>query len=114
MGDAKKKGGGKTEMELKEKDYQKELEKLHEELVNLQQWVVRKGLKVCAVFEGRDGACKGGTIKAITERVRRFLGIVPLFEKMMVESGIILLTYWLAQWCIAGSLAPRLTLSSGR
>ena len=35
----------------------------------LQQWVVHKGLKVCVVFEGRDGAGKGGTIKAITERV---------------------------------------------
>ena len=42
---------------------------LHVELVTLQQWVVHKGLKVCIVFEGRDGAGKGGTIKAITERV---------------------------------------------
>jgi polyphosphate kinase len=54
---------------LKEKAYQRELTKLHIELVKLQQWVVRKGLKVCVVFEGRDGAGKGGTIKAITERV---------------------------------------------
>jgi polyphosphate kinase 2 (PPK2 family) len=51
------------------KDYDKELRKLHVELVKLQQWVVHKGLKVCIVFEGRDGAGKGGTIKAITERV---------------------------------------------
>ena len=43
--------------------------KLHVELVKLQEWVVHKGLKVCIVFEGRDGAGKGGTIKAITERV---------------------------------------------
>ena len=43
--------------------------RLHVELVKLQQWVVHKGLKVCIVFEGRDGAGKGGTIKAITERV---------------------------------------------
>ncbi len=42
---------------------------MHEELVKLQLWVVEKGLKVCIVFEGRDGAGKGGTIKAITERV---------------------------------------------
>ncbi len=54
---------------LSEKQYQKELKKLHVELVKLQQWVVDKGLKVCIVFEGRDGAGKGGTIKAITERV---------------------------------------------
>jgi polyphosphate kinase 2 len=45
------------------------MKKLHVELVKLQQWVVHKGLKVCVVFEGRDGAGKGGTIKAITERV---------------------------------------------
>jgi len=51
------------------KDYDKEMRKLHVELVKLQQWVVHKGLKVCIVFEGRDGAGKGGTIKAITERV---------------------------------------------
>jgi polyphosphate kinase 2 len=54
---------------LKEKTYQRELTKLHVEMVKLQQWVVHKGLKVCIVFEGRDGAGKGGTIKAITERV---------------------------------------------
>ena len=141
---------------LSEKDYQKELRKLHVELVKLQEWVQHKGLKVCVVFEGRDGAGKGGTIKALTERVsprvfrvvalpaptereksqmyaqrylphlpsagevviwdrswynragvervmgfctddaaRKFLGVVPLFEKMMVESGIILVKYWL-------------------
>jgi len=54
---------------LKGKDYAKKLEKLHGELVALQQWVVAEGAKVCIVFEGRDGAGKGGTIKAITERV---------------------------------------------
>ena len=141
---------------LKTKDYDKELKKLHVELVKLQEWVKHKGLKVCIVFEGRDGAGKGGTIKAITERVsprvfrvvalpaptereksqmyvqrymrhfpaageivifdrswynragvervmgycseeqvRRFLQVAPMFEKLMVESGIILLKYWL-------------------
>src|SRR5512144_223749 len=54
---------------LKRKDYEKELERLHIELVKAQQWIVHKGLKVCVVFEGRHGAGKGGTIKAITERV---------------------------------------------
>ena len=57
--------GGK----LKGKDYERELTRLHVELVKLQEWVKHKGLKVCIVFEGRDGAGKGGTIKAITERV---------------------------------------------
>jgi polyphosphate kinase len=51
------------------KDYERELAKLHAELVKLQLWVVDKGLKVVVVFEGRDGAGKGGVIKAITERV---------------------------------------------
>src|SRR5215467_13211518 len=54
---------------LKRKEHEKELARLHVELVKLQQWVVHKGLKVCIIFEGRDGAGKGGTIKAITERV---------------------------------------------
>ena len=141
---------------LGNKAYEKELKRLHVELVKLQQWVVHKGLKVCIVFEGRDGAGKGGTIKALTERVsprvfrvvalpapterqksqmyvqryishfpaageivifdrswynragvervmgfctpeqsKRFLGGVPLVERAMVESGIILLKYWL-------------------
>ncbi len=54
---------------LKRKDYDKELAKLHVELVKLQRWAVATGAKVCIIFEGRDGAGKGGTIKAITERV---------------------------------------------
>ncbi len=54
---------------FKGKQYLQELKKLHIELVTLQEWVRQKGLKVCIVFEGRDGAGKGGAIKAITERV---------------------------------------------
>ncbi|MBV8473823.1 MAG: polyphosphate kinase 2, partial [Hyphomicrobiales bacterium] len=54
---------------LNRKAYEGELARLHGELVKLQLWVVDKGLKVCVVFEGRDGAGKGGVIKAITERV---------------------------------------------
>jgi polyphosphate kinase 2 len=64
---------------LGRKEYEAELEKLHVELVKLQRWVVHKGLKVCIVFEGRDGAGKGGTIKALTERVSpRIFRIVAL------------------------------------
>ena len=64
---------------LKQKKYERELARLHVELVKLQQWVVRKGLRVCIVFEGRDGAGKGGTIKAITERVSpRIFRVVAL------------------------------------
>jgi polyphosphate kinase len=162
-GDRKPKRNGKAgagdanqPKEISQKQYDKELKRLHAELVRLQRWVLHKGLKVCVVFEGRDGAGKGGTIKAITERVsprifrvvalpapterektqmylqryvphmpaageivifdrswynragvervmgfcteeqtQRFLKIVPLVEKAMVESGIILLKYWL-------------------
>jgi polyphosphate kinase 2 len=142
--------------ELSNKDYARELRRLHIELVSLQEWVKLKGLKICIVFEGRDGAGKGGTIKAITERVsprvfrvialptptdrektqmygqrylphlpaagevviwdrswynragvervmgfcteeqaQKFLKVIPMFEKLMVDSGIILLKYWL-------------------
>jgi polyphosphate kinase len=58
-----------TSKKLTTKRYEKALAKLHVELVKLQEWVKHKGLKVCIVFEGRDGAGKGGTIKAITQRV---------------------------------------------
>src|SRR5262252_238792 len=141
---------------LKRKEYEKELAKLHVELVKVQEWVKHEGFKICIVFEGRDGAGKGGTIKAITERVSprvfrvvalpaptereksqmyaqrylvhlpaageivifdrswynragvervmnfctdeqatRFLDQTPLFEKAIVESGIVLIKYWL-------------------
>jgi polyphosphate kinase 2 len=153
----KAKPASKTAAEpLGNKEYEKELKRLHVELVKLQRWVVHKGLKVCIVFEGRDGAGKGGTIKAITERVsprvfrvvalpapterektqmyiqryighmpaagevvifdrswynragvervmgfctpeqaKKFLQGVPLVERSFVESGIILLKFWL-------------------
>jgi polyphosphate kinase 2 len=64
---------------LGSKNYLKELAQLHVELVNLQRWVVQTGAKICIVFEGRDGAGKGGTIKAITERVSpRIFRVVAL------------------------------------
>jgi polyphosphate kinase len=58
-------GNGK----LKPKRYEKELRKLQVELCRLQDWVKHNGLRVIIIFEGRDGAGKGGTIRAITERV---------------------------------------------
>ena len=146
----------KSSEKMNNKEYEKELAKLHVELVKLQEWVKYKGLRVCVVFEGRDGAGKGGVIKAITERVSPrvfrvvalpsptereqtqiyaqryvphlpaagevvifdrswynragvervmgfctkeqamlFLEVVPLFEKLCVQEGIILLKYWL-------------------
>ncbi|HLZ66697.1 MAG TPA: polyphosphate kinase 2 [Aliidongia sp.] len=155
MTDAKN-GGPETSGKLKLKEYEQHLARLHAELVTLQQWVVHKGLKVCILFEGRDGAGKGGTIKAMTERVsprifrvvalpaptereksqmysqrylphlpaagevvifdrswynragvervmgfcteeqaKHFLEMIPGVEKTIVESGIVLLKYWL-------------------
>ena len=54
---------------LKRKTYERELRRLHGELVAMQEWVKASGAKICVVFEGRDTAGKGGTIKRITERV---------------------------------------------
>src|SRR5688500_6417036 len=153
---AEKKVPGKAVGPLGRKDYEKQLEKLHVELVKAQTWIKHKGLKVCIVFEGRDGAGKGGTIKAITDRVsprvfrvvalpaptereksqmyiqrylpylpaageivifdrswynragvervlgfcteeqaKGFLQLAPQVEKAMVDSGILLLKYWM-------------------
>lgn len=60
---------GDDQRKLKAKQYEKELRRLQAELCHLQEWVKLKGLRVIVVFEGRDGAGKGGTIRAITERV---------------------------------------------
>src|SRR5215468_10514566 len=67
---AKKNGDSKSKPEkLSGKQYDKELQRLQSELCHLQAWVKEKGLRVIVVFEGRDGAGKGGTIRALTERV---------------------------------------------
>jgi polyphosphate kinase 2 len=72
-------GDAEAAAKLKRKTYEQELARLHVEFVKLQQWVVHKGLKVCIIFEGRDGAGKGGTIKAMTERVSpRIFRVVAL------------------------------------
>ena len=63
------KGASAESPKLTNKAYLAQLRLLHVELVKLQEWVQKKGVKVCIVFEGRDGAGKGGTIKALTERV---------------------------------------------
>jgi polyphosphate kinase 2 len=64
-----KKQRDETPSKMKRKKYEKELRKLQAELCRLQDWVVREGSRVIVVFEGRDAAGKGGTIKALTERV---------------------------------------------
>jgi polyphosphate kinase len=93
--------GGK----LKGKDYQRELARLHVELVKLQQWVVHKGLKVCIVFEGRDGAGKGGVIKAITERVSpRVFRVVALPAPTEREKSQMYIQRYVAHLPAAGEI----------
>src|SRR6516164_7898242 len=65
---AKDKAAGE-EGRLKRKKYMKELRRLQAELCKLQDWIKYKGLRIIVIFEGRDAAGKGGTIRAITERV---------------------------------------------
>ena len=145
-----------SRIKMRRKDYEAEMAVLQGELVALQEWVKSTGAKICIVFEGRDTAGKGGTIKRIVERVsprvfrvvalptptereksqmylqrymshfpaagevvifdrswynragvervmgfctpeqtERFLNMTPMVEKAMVDSGIILLKYWL-------------------
>src|SRR5580704_2904905 len=64
-----KKEDGNGNRRLKRREYEKEMGRLHAELCKLQDWVKHKGLRVIVVFEGRDAAGKGGTIRALTERV---------------------------------------------
>ncbi len=60
---------GNVPSRMKRKAYEKELRKLQVQLCHLQEWVKEKKLRVIVLFEGRDAAGKGGTIKAITEKV---------------------------------------------
>ena len=60
---------GSADKDLSRKKYERELKKLHAELVKVQRWIKQSGQKIVVVFEGRDAAGKGGVIKAITERV---------------------------------------------
>ncbi|MCK9282068.1 MAG: polyphosphate kinase 2 [Melioribacteraceae bacterium] len=79
----------KKEKKITTKFYNKELDKLSIELVKLQEWVKHKGLKVVVIFEGRDAAGKGGTIKAITQflnpRVCRIVALGTPTEKEKSE-----------------------------
>ena len=96
---------GAGTQKLKRKEYEKELTQLHAELVKLQQWVVEKRLKVCIVFEGRDGAGKGGTIKAITERVSpRVFRVVALPAPTEREKSQIYLQRYIPHLPAAGEV----------
>jgi polyphosphate kinase 2 len=75
----RKKDNVSPKPKLTGKEYEKELERLQAELCELQEWVKQSGRRIIIIFEGRDGAGKGGTIKAITERVSpRIFRVVAL------------------------------------
>src|SRR5882762_5405467 len=90
---------------MKRKAYERELTKLHVELVKLQEWVKQEGFKVCVIFEGRDAAGKGGTIKAITERVSpRVFRVVALPAPSDREKSQMYMQRYLAHFPAAGEI----------
>jgi polyphosphate kinase 2 len=90
---------------LKRKDYEKELRKLQAELCRLQDWVKYKGLRAIIVFEGRDAAGKGGTIKAITERVSpRVFRVVALPSPSDREKSQMFIQRYLQHFPAAGEV----------
>src|SRR5262252_2765215 len=90
---------------LKRKQYEKELHRLQAELCKLQDWVKDKGLRIVIVFEGRDGAGKGGTIRAITERVSpRVFRVVALPAPSDREKSQIYIQRYLSHFPAAGEI----------
>jgi polyphosphate kinase 2 len=90
---------------LKRKKYEKALRKLQGELCKLQEWVKHKGLRVIVVFEGRDAAGKGGTIRAITERVSpRVFRVVALPAPSDREKSQMYMQRYLAHFPAAGEV----------
>jgi len=90
---------------LSGKDYARKMKKLHEELVRLQEWVRHKGLKICIILEGRDTAGKGGTIKALTERVSpRVFRVVALQAPSEREKSQMYVQRYLPHFPAAGEV----------
>jgi polyphosphate kinase 2 len=90
---------------LSAKRYEKELRKLQAELCSLQDWVKHNGLRVIIIFEGRDGAGKGGTIRAITERVSpRIFRVVALPAPSDREKSQIYMQRYMAHFPAAGEI----------
>jgi polyphosphate kinase 2 len=90
---------------LKTKKYVKELRKLQADLCRLQDWVKHKGLRVMILFEGRDGAGKGGTIRAITERVSpRVFRLVALPAPSDREKSQMYMQRYMAHFPAAGEV----------
>src|SRR5215813_10405708 len=99
------KNGHNERTKMKRKEYEKELRKLQTELCRLQDWVVHKGLRVIVVFEGRDAAGKGGTIKAIMERVSpRVFRLVALPAPSDREKSQLYVQRYLVHFPAAGEI----------
>ena len=90
---------------MKRKDYEKELEKLQIELCHLQDYVKENRLRVIVLFEGRDAAGKGGTIKAITEKVSpRVFRVVALPSPSDREKSQLFLQRYMQHFPAAGEI----------
>ena len=90
---------------MKTKDYEREMRHLHGELVAMQEWVKSTGAKICIVFEGRDTAGKGGTIKRITERVSpRVFKVVALSAPTERERSQMYVQRYLSHFPAAGEV----------
>jgi len=102
---AKKNGAAGKNGKMKDKQYTKELRKLQAELCHLQEWVKHKGLRAIVIFEGRDGAGKGGTIRAITERVSpRVFRVVALPAPSDREKSQMYMQRYMAHFPGAGEI----------
>ena len=90
---------------MKRKEYEREMRVLHGELVALQEWVKASGARICIVFEGRDTAGKGGTIKRITERVSpRVFRVAALPAPTEREKSQMYIQRYLAHFPAAGEV----------
>src|SRR5580692_5791456 len=100
-----KKNGKDEKKGLSRKQYEAELRRLQAELCKLQDWVKYRGLRIIVVFEGRDAAGKGGTIKAITERVSpRVFRVVALPAPSDREKSQMYIQRYLAHFPAAGEV----------
>ena len=90
---------------MKRKEYEREMRLLHGELVAMQEWVKASGARICVVFEGRDTAGKGGTIKRITERVSpRVFRVVALPAPTEREKSQMYIQRYLPHFPAAGEV----------
>jgi polyphosphate kinase len=108
MGDVmalKRTAGSNAKEKMKRKAYEKELRKLQVELCHLQEWIKAKAARIIVVFEGRDAAGKGGTIKAITERVSpRVFRVVALPAPSDREKTQMFMQRYIQQFPAAGEI----------